>query len=317
MMSVIKRVVWAGIFSVGMAAPVFAASLVVDGLNGAGSAQTDTLSSNSVTSLWSLVGNPGPLALASYPATDNTKNQILQYYVVATGSGGSSVFSLGELVGSGFGTSPVNVNVSSGGQVSLVDTAQSSRNVNNLTSLQVYTAPALFHGPEGVQSTSVAVSGGANPGTYNATQLQSFASSHGVTTTTVSGDTYTGVSLSTLLGLNSLSSSTVLNDIVITAGTDGYEVVLAAAELDTALGGNPNDILTYADTGSDFPTDGVARTIFPTDNKHGRFESNLDSIELVSATPLPSTWTMMLIGLSGLGFVSYGRKRKITLAAAV
>jgi PEP-CTERM motif len=30
----------------------------------------------------------------------------------------------------------------------------------------------------------------------------------------------------------------------------------------------------------------------------------------VSATPLPSTWTMMLIGLAGFGFVAYRRKAK-------
>jgi hypothetical protein len=33
-------------------------------------------------------------------------------------------------------------------------------------------------------------------------------------------------------------------------------------------------------------------------------------IDNVSATPLPATWTMMLIGLAGLGFVSYRRRRQ-------
>ena len=162
------------------------------------------------------------------------------------------------------------------------------------------------------------VSGGANPGSYNAAQLQSFASSHGVTQTTISGSppvTYTGIALSTLLGLNTLSSSAVLNDIVITAATDGYEVVLAAAELDTVLGGNPNDILAYASTGNDFPGDAVARTIYPTDAKHGRWESNLDAVELSAAAPLPSTWSMMLIGLLGLGVVGYRQSRKAALPA--
>jgi PEP-CTERM motif len=36
----------------------------------------------------------------------------------------------------------------------------------------------------------------------------------------------------------------------------------------------------------------------------------------VSATPLPSTWTMMLIGLAGFGFVAYRRKTKPALMAA-
>jgi hypothetical protein len=37
----------------------------------------------------------------------------------------------------------------------------------------------------------------------------------------------------------------------------------------------------------------------------------------VSATPLPPTWTMMLIGLAGFGFVAYRRQRKGTALASV
>jgi hypothetical protein len=36
----------------------------------------------------------------------------------------------------------------------------------------------------------------------------------------------------------------------------------------------------------------------------------------VSSTPLPSSWTMMLIGLSGLGFVAYRRTKKGSAAIA-
>jgi hypothetical protein len=36
----------------------------------------------------------------------------------------------------------------------------------------------------------------------------------------------------------------------------------------------------------------------------------------VSATPLPSTWTMMLIGLAGFGFVGYRQSKKAALPAA-
>jgi hypothetical protein len=36
----------------------------------------------------------------------------------------------------------------------------------------------------------------------------------------------------------------------------------------------------------------------------------------VSTTPLPPTWTMMLIGLAGIGFVAYRRKSKQALMAA-
>jgi PEP-CTERM motif len=36
----------------------------------------------------------------------------------------------------------------------------------------------------------------------------------------------------------------------------------------------------------------------------------------VSATPLPPSWTLMLIGLAGFGLVAYRRKRRLSLEAA-
>lgn len=37
----------------------------------------------------------------------------------------------------------------------------------------------------------------------------------------------------------------------------------------------------------------------------------------IAATPLPTAWTMMMIGMSGVGFVAYrGRNRKLALPAA-
>jgi hypothetical protein len=38
--------------------------------------------------------------------------------------------------------------------------------------------------------------------------------------------------------------------------------------------------------------------------------------ENVSTTPLPPTWTMMLMGLAGFGFVAYRRKSKPALMTA-
>jgi hypothetical protein len=290
--------------AVGLTVPALAATLVVDGLTGAGSTETESPADGA--SLWSLTGGATNFTMASYPSGYNTKNEVLQYYVVATGSNGTSVFSLGELTGSGFGTTVVDIQAS-GGQYSLVDSSAPQRDVTGLTSLQILAVPALPNGAGG-QSTSVTVQGGPNSGSYAGAQLQSLPGAVQVTPT--GSPTYTGVPLSSLLGLSSLSSSSVLDDIVITAGTDGYEVVLAAAELDPALGGNPNDILAYASTGTDFPADAIARTIFPTDAKHGRWESDLDEVELTSATPLPSTWAMLLIGLAGFSLLGYRRRGK-------
>jgi hypothetical protein len=72
---------------------------------------------------------------------------------------------------------------------------------------------------------------------------------------------------------------------VITSGTDGYEVVLSLVELDPIFWRQPSKPLPYADTGGDFPTDGIARL----DNRHGRWVSNLDSVIVVqAAVPEPA-----------------------------
>ena len=48
------------------------------------------------------------------------------------------------------------------------------------------------------------------------------------------------------------------------------------------------------------------------------YQDNSGSQQLsIAATPLPSTWTMMLIGLAGIGFVGYRQSKKATLPVAV
>ena len=46
------------------------------------------------------------------------------------------------------------------------------------------------------------------------------------------------------------------------------------------------------------------------------FSFNYAAAGGVSATPLPPTWTMMLVGLAGFGFVASRRKSKPALMAA-
>jgi PEP-CTERM motif len=121
---------------------------------------------------------------------------------------------------------------------------------------------------------------------------------------TISGDTYTGVPLWTFLDA---SDPMATDQVVITQGTDGYEVVLSLAELNPALGGNPNDLLPYADTGTDFPTDAVARTIFPNDNKHGRWESNLDFVE-VASVPEPASFGLLAVALMCVAGLRHRRR---------
>jgi hypothetical protein len=248
----------------------------------------------------------------STPPGDNSKNAILRDYVVATGSNGTtSVFSLGELNPNFGGTNTAPFIAVNGSTYSLIDpnANASGRNVSNLSSLQVLAVDALPNGAGG-QSTSVNLSGSVkSPGQYTLSALQNnFTPVH----ETVGTDVYTGVPLYTFINP---SDPNILNQIVITSGTDGYEVVLSLAELDPNFGGNPANLLPYADTGGDFPTNGIARTILPLDNRHGRWLSNLDSVIVAqAAVPEPSTWAMMLLGFAGLGFAFGQSRRKASFA---
>jgi hypothetical protein len=89
----------------------------------------------------------------------------------------------------------------------------------------------------------------------------------GLTTAAVAiGDTYTGLPFFSLIDP---SDPDILNQYVVTAGTDGYEVLFSLAELDPAYGAsaaiNVVDLVPYADTGGNFPGDGIARIITPGD----------------------------------------------------
>jgi hypothetical protein len=257
----------------------------------------DTVNSGGLTgiSLWGFLG--GGL-VTSTPAGDNTNNPILRYYIVATNaSGAQSVVSLGE-IDPNFGTaSPAafvafqNTGSSLLATPSLIVPNQPGRDLSNLTSLQILAVPALPQEPENVQSTSVTLSGNvAAPGSYNLAALQALPSVNEA----VGTDTYTGVPLWTFLG-----ATGGVNQIVTTVGTDGYEVVVALAELDPNDGGNPNDLLPYADTTGAFPTDGLARTIYPTDNKHGRWESNLQFVTVTEA-PEPASLAVLAVAVTAL-----------------
>jgi len=259
------------------------------------------------TTLWSLVGG------VSTPVAPglNGKNASLHDYVIATGAGGAvSVFSLGELNPSFGGTGAAPYISVSGGKYSLVDpnAGAAGRDLSNLASLKVLAVPALPQGAGGV-APHVTLSGAvANPGVYDLSQLQALPA----VTETISGDKYTGVPL---YGFLSPTKPDITSQIVIFGATDGYEVVLSLAELAPAFGGNPNNLLPYADTGGKFPGAGIARDLLPNDLKQGRWVSNLGFAN-VSAVPETSTWAMMLIGFAGLGYAGRRRSKQAALGAA-
>ncbi len=265
----------------------------------------DTVSSGGLTgiSLWGFLGGANassPLSpiygdiTTSTPAGLNGKNSILRYYLLGAGAGKNSVVSLGEIDPNFGGTaaSPAFVAFENTGgslltQPELIVPGGAGRNISNLSSLHLLAAPATS-GAGGV-TTSFQLTGNTNnAGTYTKADLQGDFTP---VTSTISGDTYTGVPLWTLLD----PTGSATGQIVVTQGSDGYEVVLSLAEIDPALGGNPDDLLPYADTGADFPTDGVARTIFPDDNRHGRWESNL---RLIDVLPVPEPGSFALFGFA-------------------
>ena len=268
-----------------------------------------TVSSAGLTgvSLWNLLGGAASSSATSptygaitttTPAGYNGKNAILRYYVAGTsGTGGASVVSLGEIDPSFVGTTiqPFIAYETTGGSLlatpELVVPGSPARDLSDLTGLTLTSVPALPTGVTGTASTAVALSGPVtNPGSYSLSQFEGFP----VITPVVGSTTYTGTSLAHFIDA---SRGFPTADIVVTQATDGYEVVFSYGEIDPALGGNANDVLAYASSGSDFPADALARIIIPSDNpyKHGRWQSNLDAVILEQAVPVPEPASIALL----------------------
>jgi hypothetical protein len=278
-----------------------------------GSTSTTTTTSGSGTTI-----TYGDITTTT-PVGDNSKNAILRDYLVVTGSGGQqSVVSLGEIDPNFVGTTASNsaeLTVSgTTASLTFLGSGASGRDISNVTSVQLLSVAAL-PGPLSPtpESTTVTLSGNtSNAGSYDLSQLESDFTP---TTEVVNSDTYTGVPLWTFLNPN---DSDILDQYVAVAGTDGYEVVYSLAELDPSLGGNPSDLLPYADTGGNFPSDGVARTLTPSDQPyaHGRWDSDVATVGVEAApVPEPGSITLFASGLTTL--IAFCRKRRTVAGGGV
>jgi hypothetical protein len=257
------------------------------------------------TTLWNLLADAGGVT------TTTAKNDILSKYVIATGSDGyKAVFSLGE-IDPAFGNQPVLIayadtegqlgpNASDGlARMVVPGDIAGGRYVSDLVSLQVGTLPEP--GPVGAGGISPqATLGGAvaDPTIVTPATLSALNQSTTETATYLAGsspttDTYTGVSLWTLIqdaGL--LTDPSIKNDLlrfaVVATGTDGYRAIVSLGEIAPMFGNQP-DLVAYADTGGQLGpggSDGALRLVLPGDQAGGRYVSNLVSLQVIDTTSM-------------------------------
>lgn len=244
----------------------------------------------------------------------SAKNDVLSKFVIATGADGyKAAFSLGE-IDPKFGDQPVLVASSdvagqigptgSDGLARMVVPGDHAggRYVSDLVDLHVGSLPEPpTEGPGGV-SDQFTVSGQvAEPATFTPITLAALNQATTETATFLSGagqvtDTYTGVSLWTLLQDQGLvTDPAIKNDVlrfgVVATGSDGYRALISLGEIDPAFGNQP-DLVAYADTGGQLGPDGSAgamRLVVPGDHAGGRYVSNLVDLRVVDLTaPMPS-----------------------------
>ncbi len=235
------------------------------------------------------------------------KNDILRDYVVATGGDGSSTaYALGNLSPSGFGVANDILAYSDNSGLlaapSLI--ASDGASETNLTGLQVGHVAYAGAGAGGV-SNSFTINGAvSNPGTYTSSNLPGDLTPQTVTVTTppISGAAFTGVSLWKLLVEAGISTDPAVyrNEYVIATGTDNYQAIISLEEIAPALGAQ-DDLLAYATAaGASLGSSGFARIVIPSDAKAGRYVSNIESLTVVSAVPLPGAASMLLSGMAAL-----------------
>ena len=292
------------------------------------SSVTDTYTGTELQSLVNVAGGFTP--------APGVKNSSLRNYVVAVGSDGyQAVFAGGEFNPT-FGNRPYMAAYSDtlgqlgpGGpqgfaRMVVPGDLAGGRYVSNLVNLHAGTAPSL-PGTGGGVSSQFTLNGVMNPGTYNLASLMSSFPATTLTATYLSGptsmsttDTYTGVSLWTLLTsaglvLDPTIKNDVLRQYVVAVGSDGYEAIFSLGEIDPMFGNQP-DLVAYADTlgqlGAGGPQ-GFARMVVPGDVYGGRYVSNLVELAVFDASvPEPGSAALLITSLFGTVVVRWRRRNR-------
>jgi hypothetical protein len=282
--------------------------------------QTDTFASGTTPQTHTYTGPTiwNAINATGVQTTPGVKNDILDRYVLATGTDGYRVvYSLGEL-DPAFGnrTDLVATQETIGGKTAplagdgLARTTapgdvKGGRYVSNLSALTVRASGSTVTGSGGGQSKQFSVSGAVvNGKTFDLAALQALPT----ITETVGGTTYVGVSLWDLLNTTTglVTDPAVKNDVldkfVVATGSDGYKALISMGEIDPAFGNQP-DLVAYEADGALLDANGFARLVVPGDLKAGRYVSNLINLQVFSATsvPEPANAAMLLAGLAGLG----------------
>jgi hypothetical protein len=164
-------------------------------------------------------------------------------------------------------------------------------------------------------SSQFALTGVLHPATYTLATLMSLPATTLTATYLAAGapvtDTYTGVSLWTLLSTAGLiTDPTIKNDVlrkyVVAVGSDGYEAIFSLGEIDPFFG-NQMDLVAYADTGGQLGPggpDGFARMVVPGDMAGGRYVSNLVALAVFDASvPEPTSLVLLITPFLGTVFV--------------
>lgn len=270
-------------------------------------------------SLWRVLDSSGIVT------TPGVKNDVLNRYVLATGSDGYKVvFSLGEL-NPNFGNRPdllayseqINGDwapLSSDGvaRITAPGDVKGGRYVSNLVNLDVRVSGSTQDATGGGAPTRFEVSGAVKQSMrFDLAALKNLPS----ITQTVGTSTYTGVSLWNLLdqAVGIATNPAIKNDIlgmyVVATGSDGYKSVFSMGELNPAFGNQP-DMIAYAVNSEMLSGNGFARLVVPNDVRAGRHVSNLVSLEVFGAAPVPEPQTWLLTGMGLFALLAKAATRK-------